>query len=912
MPGLVGREPELDRLTGWVDDVANGLGRAALLEGEQGIGKSALLQAARDDALTAGCSVFSGAGEELGQAFPLLPLLQAFAHQSVVADPSVAAEALLDLIDRRCAQSPVLLVVDDLHWADEATVAVCHRLARSVAQRPLLLIGATRPMPRRADLKALRRGIHRDGLIRLCPLGAAAVTRLVADLSGGQPGPQLVRLAADAAGNPLYLTELVGALDRAGSLQVSGGAAELAGGPVPATLSEAIGDRLGFLDQQVREMLRAAALLGSEFTVDDLVVVTGRRPADLAPALADARAAGVLAEAGLRLAFRHPLIRTALYEDLTDALRLAWHRDAARALHDAGASIDRVARQLLPALPALDDWVVDWLVDQAPMLLGQATPVAVDLLAAATGHTQHGDPRRAVLTSHLAEGLVRLNRPDEAAELAERILPEASDPEIFTTLALTLATCRATTGQYDTALHELAVAVTRPGLSPRHRALLRVKTAWQQAGYRREVEAAEQAAHDALSWIDGSDAEIESMAMFALGVGRAWEGDELGALEKFDRALAAAAGNPDLADLQLLIQLNVGLQLVILDRTERGERTLREAQRLADRMGNHRRLAQVQTSLAFLFFHTGKWDDALAETALASLVPEPYNRCQADAAAALIFLHRGDAAAARRHLAAAEENAANLPDLVIGMLDLARALDRERSGTPADALALLRVDGEVQEIELVLPDGVRLALAAKDNAAAAELTARAEALPSQDEIVHRAGIASHCRGLRDADPVGLQRAAEQYASAHRPLLRAQALEAAAALLAEGGEIAAARPSFNAAMDLYVGLGAAWEVTRMRARFRPHGIRLPTRRIKRPATGWEALTASEAKVAALVAEGLSNPEIAEQLVVSRRTVETHITKVLAKLHARSRVDLARAAVIRAREAGAVAGAPRGQV
>jgi hypothetical protein len=124
--------------------------------------------------------------------------------------------------------------------------------------------------------------------------------------------------------------------------------------------------------------------------VADLAVVTGRRPADLAPALADARAAGVLAEAGARRAFRHPLIHIALYHQLPPPTRAAWHLAAAHALRHAGAGPVRVAGQLLPALtghhdqPAqrIADWVVDWLVQASPELAGVASEAAVRLLRA--------------------------------------------------------------------------------------------------------------------------------------------------------------------------------------------------------------------------------------------------------------------------------------------------------------------------------------------------------------------------------------------------------------------------------------------------------------------------------------------------------------------------------------------------
>lgn len=177
---LLGRESELARLAIGVHEVSSGRGRAVLIEGEPGIGKSALLRAAADQAAQSGCAVCRGAGDELGQAFPLLPLLDAFAVQESPidprraeqalagkgADPAVAAAAaLLALIDLQCAESPTVLVVDDLHWADIATVSVCDRLARSSAQRPLLLIGAMRPLPRRGDLKTLRRAVGRDNVI---------------------------------------------------------------------------------------------------------------------------------------------------------------------------------------------------------------------------------------------------------------------------------------------------------------------------------------------------------------------------------------------------------------------------------------------------------------------------------------------------------------------------------------------------------------------------------------------------------------------------------------------------------------------------------------------------------------------------------------------------------------------------
>src|SRR5437899_1107056 len=235
-------------------------------------------------------------------------------------------------------------------------------------------------VPQREDLLALRRMVDDAARLQLTGLTGAAVADLVAVLAGGRPGGSLLRLAEGAAGNPLYVTELVAALTRGSSLTITeAGTAELAGGSAPSSLSAAIADRLGFVAGPVRDVLRAAALLGVDFAVPDLAIVLGRGVADLIPAVDEALAAGVLAEFGNGLGFRHPLIRTALYEEVPGPVRAAWHRDAGRALAEAGAPPDRVARQLLWAVGRLDgttepmdEWILSWLARNAESLVGQA------------------------------------------------------------------------------------------------------------------------------------------------------------------------------------------------------------------------------------------------------------------------------------------------------------------------------------------------------------------------------------------------------------------------------------------------------------------------------------------------------------------------------------------------------------
>jgi DNA-binding CsgD family transcriptional regulator len=190
------------------------------------------------------------------------------------------------------------------------------------------------------------------------------------------------------------------------------------------------------------------------------------------------------------------------------------------------------------------------------------------------------------------------------------------------------------------------------------------------------------------------------------------------------------------------------------------------------------------------------------------------------------------------------------------------------------------------------PDLARLADAAGDHKRAQDLATTSESLAATAPIDSLTGTAQLCRGLADDDPDLLLAAAGSFRRVRWPLYEAQAHEEAATILARRRRTSEARAALDRAMTLYTGLDAAWDIARADARLRQEGIRRGVRGPrKRPRHGWEALTDTENRVAQLVAEGRSNPDIAARMFLSRRTVQSHVSSILTKLSINSRVELA---------------------
>jgi DNA-binding CsgD family transcriptional regulator/tetratricopeptide (TPR) repeat protein len=983
---LVGRDDELDLLGRLLGEVMDGTGRSVWIDGEPGIGKSALLESFLAEAARRGCAVRSATAEEFGRRVPLHVMLECLAATTGSADPELrevaellscgaraahgdpvttAAERLIAHVDRLTAREPLVLAVDDLQWADEFSVPLLHRLSRLAPRRPLLLVGVCRPVPRRSDLVTLRRGLTAAGaevlsLSALTPVAMATLTAdLATELTGGpatEPatgqaaahttapaagrdrrpegspasgpsavrredgaadsaalGPALRHAAEQAGGNPSYLRELLVALAREDRLRRDGDTLDLDSADPPRTLADAVVDRLAFLSAGTVELLRTAALLGRAFSVTDLGAVVGRSALELTAALEEATAAGVLAESELLLAFRHPMIRQALYERPPAGLRLALHLQAAHALADAGLAVEKVAEQLLAALRApehvpVSGWAVDWLLVAGRTLVCRAPRDAAELLGLAVAGLPADDPRRESLQAILATALVLLGRRDKAVRLAEKVAAATRDSVRAAEMRWTAAWAMTDDQRHEAALAVLDRALTAPGLSEAWSARLHAMLA-RAAIAGGDLARAEAATRRALAEADRSGdrpaaAAAEHVAGLLLCHGGAL--DEAAARLDHGLALAELCDDPETHDLRLRLRQDRACVLLAQERHADADLAARELLAAAERTAAPPRLACARILAAEVHYHAGRWDDAIAQLDAAAasndLIPAHHRRWL-HGLAAVIAVHRDDQASAESHLGAAPADGACEAFAGAAYVPLARALLAERRDLTDEALAIFSdlsgLSGRagtrpVHHRHIWLPALLRLALHGGDAALARAARTGAEEPATGAPAVSRTAVARHCAGLLDSDAEALNAAVAAYRAAGRPLQLAQALEDTAVVLAEQGDLRAARVAHSEASELYAGLGARWDLLRSDTRLRRYGVQRRRGPRRRAATGWDALTPAELTVARLVADGHANPDIAASLFVSRRTVEVHVSHILSKLGVRSRVEIAREA------------------
>ncbi|MGD9527951.1 ATP-binding protein [Pseudonocardia sp.] len=935
-PPLLEREAETAALGELIDAVVARRGGVTLVAGEAGVGKSRLLATAAGAARSRGVRVLAVRGGELERELPygvvreLLgpPLAASSAGQRArllggaaalagpvlapappAADriaPSAALHGLHWFTVELAASMPVLLVLDDAHWADPPSLRFLAYLAGRIDGLPAGLLVAARP-DEHGDPRAWERLATRPGatLLRPGPLGPAAVSSMVGDALGSSDPTFDAACAAATGGNPFLLTALLDDLAGRGIAPVAAEAGRVAATP-PDRVRRAVLTRLDRLGPAAAALARAAALLG-DGADPSLAARLAGVPAAQAPVLLDGLVRARIVEPGPALTFVHPLVRATVEgHGSGPGERAATHRAAARLLAEEGVRGDGLLPHLLGATPVGDPWVVQELRDAARRAAARGAPE--------------------MSASHLRRALAE---PPSAAERAAVLLE------------LGIAETRA--AATDAVEHLTRAADLAGTRVERGRALLALGRALWQSG--RIVEAVE-VLGGALDGFDGAEpadgaerevaAELEvelvtvatqdyatrpvAVARFARREADPQPTDRVACMMLAALAIeeVVAVGSREraihLAEQALLGDLlhddraanalpSAVLALTLAGRIRRSIDLWDATIDRQGRRGNVQGFAFASALRGYAHYCAGDLAASLADTRATVDLARAH---ELPAVGALAAAWSGFALVDTGQCAAAEEEVAPFLAATIGSsgsltavyLLSARAHLRMAQGRPAEAIADLR-ECAARRTGFSSPGLVRWRpqLAAALHAAgepeeAATVAREAVALARSWGAPHVLAEALRVEGLVIGGPAGLELLRESVtvaAASDSALEHARATAAFGGALRRAGRRGDARAALQPALDAAVGCGA----TALACATRDELVGCGARPRRLPTTGAASLTPTERRVAETVAGGLTNRAAAQALFVSERTIEAHLRHAYAKLGISSRSQLRRA-------------------
>jgi DNA-binding CsgD family transcriptional regulator len=968
---LVGRSLELAQLQAALADAAAGQPSLAFVVGESGVGKSRLVDELKARAAPDGVRVLSGDCVELGEselayaplvtalrplvrdgdavldALPadiraeLATLLPGLGEQREYAraagEQARVFEALLAVLEGLARTAPVLLVIEDLHWADASTRAFLRFLAATLGDEPLLLVATYRPdeLHRRHPLRPLLAELERVRALRidLAAFSREELAEQLADILGAPPDPALVdRLYARSEGNPLFTEELLAAgMDGLGAL--------------PPSLAAALALRIERLGDDAQEVVR---VLSAGAQVDDTVLaeVSGLDRRSLREALRETVATQIVVLEGDRYTLRHALLREAVYDDLLPGERAELHRALARALEEEAASTGRRSAQRAAAIAHHY-----FAAGDQPAALAAAVRAGVaamevhayqegaalferalelwDRVADATEltGTDEADLLERAAACHFYSD--DLSRSVTLAKRALKLVDESADPRraawLYATLTRSLWSMPRSDEAVDALEHGLAL-LADDGPSPERAGLLarQARILMLQSRYQRAVIVARRALDEQAQLTEQGAAHLDPAgALNALGVSLAATGEVDEGVATLRRALDGANARGHLQDVAAAAA-NLSEALHRVGRTAEALECARTA---------HAQLASLPTrqiwlalAIAQYAFDSGDWETA--EDALTSIVRRRFSNATSELNSCLrhaeLALGRDERGTAGEHLGRAAELAVDSREpQYLGVLGALQAELATREGDVEGARAA--VDLALDRIEFCSDDALRMAMVS-----AAGLTAEATAAQHARDLADERGVADallhaelliarvracaedggaleqaylahaeadYCRALGTDETARWREAVAAWDALGRTYSAAIARWREAEELVAAGDREAAVDPASAAITEAERLGAAWlagelESLAARARLRlgvEGGVPGPVERDEDEDPF--GLTPRERQVLALVAAGATNREIGRQLYMAEKTASVHVSRILAKLDVRSRTEAA---------------------
>ncbi len=911
-PPIRGRTDELKLTGALVTAVAQGRGGVLVIEGPPGIGKSRLLTEVVALADTSGLRTLFGEAFEYQQTVPFFSLFMA----TLNADPPVAdAEALRQLggsadlrywvvhdlaeaIYAEAAETPLVIVLEDIHWADNGTALALRSLATARPDAAVLWVltartGAGGPAVQET-LSVLQRA--NATFVRLSAMTQDAVADMVQDTVRAKADASLLNLAAKAHGNPFLVSELVRGLGEEGRLNLSGGHAVASGDGLPRRLGATMHQRLDLLSGETSEVVRVAAVLPDRFSAGLLAAMLERQPASLLSALEEAVRADLLVEDGERLRFRHDLLREATRQSLPQSLRRAMERQSASVMLGMGAAPAEVATQLARSAEPGDSEAIDALRQAAQSVGRGDASAAADLCKQALELLPDDDAERGSLVADTVEWLNRASRYGEAEELAVAALSQATSPEEEAAIRLRLPTH--TKHSTQRRVEENRRALQLSGISEvtraRHLAWLAYNLLFDQRGRHRG--AADEAAAAAAAT---GDLEATIMADVALACLDCADGYADRALRSLEKA-SALAWTDDAALAHAYAAMHNANQLAVVGRLDDAAAQIANGTAQARRESNAMALDIWANIDAWVHFAAGRLSAARA--AVESL-PRPQRPGATDldmirmVLLAEVAVHTDDrnllqhtANDARNAYPTGGSMVRRAAAHVLALAALLRDDVHDATRWLGD-ITLLATPITPEVLDLVML-GARIGAAAGDAGLRARVLQATEALErEQPPVPLFSGVAGYARGILERDASALVSAAAVLRSSSRPLLYASAAEDAGGELSRAQRNAEALDQLNAAFDTYIECDASADARRVGRGLRRLGLERRIVAHARAKTGWDSLTDSELKVINLIAQGATNRDVATQLHLSPHTVKTHVHNAFAKLGITSRAQLA---------------------
>ena len=889
--GVVGREAQLGELTRALD--ADGF-RVVELVGEPGMGKTALLAELRAAAADRRARVAGGKATE----FERLPFAM---FSDAFGDAWTDLLTSVDTPDGRAALyrsarsllPGTVLVLDDVHWADEASVELIEHLLRHPPEGPAVLAMAYRPRQLPDRLATAFSALGREDWWRRIEVGPLTPMEAAQMCGEAVPAARRAELFLASGGNPFYLDAL---------LRLDPGDSE----ELPDTVRAVLIGELAYLAAPVRLVAQAAAVLGEEFEAGLIGAVAQTDVIVTLDALDELIARDLIRQsvAGQRFQFRHPLLRSVVYSSAGAGWRIGAHGRAASLLAERGASLAVQATHLERSATIGDTRAVEVLVKAADQATSLAPARAAHWLREALRLLGDRAVDQPSLSMRLAHTLAVAGQLNESREILHEVLgrlpagPSEQRLEAVTTLAMVERLLGSPTGVKRLLLSELGTGKGKAALE-----LEVAAGAMRGSHFATAVSWGERALESATA---ENEHELISTITALLALAHTFYGSTAEAAAHLDNAVRMIDRAQDKMLMgQLESILRAGWTEVFLERQDDAVRHLSRGLELARASGRSYLLADILVGLAYACLWAGRLDEAArhADEAFeaAVLVGSDELRTMAAGVVVAVRLWTGEPAIALRE---AEKTVSEMgsaagrgPTIAAGMLAQAKLLTGDAPGARS---TLLEIGGGETLPQLEFPTRaawlrtlVHAELALGDLAAAELSTQRAEMTASVSGLNGHRGHAFLARAtilLAQGDPAGAAAAATASASAFEGagmrLYQAQAHMFAGSVLADR---TAAMEEFGRAKALFAACGA--EPLFRQAEI--HQRRVGGRTRKPAADAPVQLSDRERQIAELVAAGHTNRVIAEQLFMSPKTVEAHLSRIFQKLGVKTRAAVAAA-------------------